>query len=62
MCLYKRCEFCTKVKLGLLMAWQTEHGKKDSGHVCYGCEDTVCTMIALGDSNVRWLDSLDGCE
>jgi hypothetical protein len=62
-CNYHRCAFCGKVKLGLLMAWETPGTTtKLTGHVCYGCEDTICTRLSMGLRDVRWLDTLEGCK
>lgn len=63
MCNYTRCSFCRRVHLGLLMAWQvTATLEKETGHVCYGCEDLICNQIVMGRAPVRWLDSLEGCD
>lgn len=61
MCNYVKCAFCSKVKLGLFMAWQ-RGSVRETGHVCYGCEDETCSLMALGRSRVRWLESLEGCK
>lgn len=33
--------------------------ERQVGHVCYGCEDAVCGKIAAGQTEVRWLETLE---
>lgn len=62
MCDFKKCRFCTEVRLGLLMSWIDCDNVPQLGHVCYPCEDRLCNEMALGRSKVRWLQTLEGCQ
>lgn len=61
MCQREVCWFCKRVHLGLTMAWKDASGER-AGFVCYGCEDTLCQLMQAGRTDVRWLETLSGCE
>ena len=51
-----KCTMCGEVKLGMYMAWQpADISTRVTGHVCYGCEDTECTLIEVGRARIVWL-------
>lgn len=64
MCNRAKCSFCGAAKLGLFMGWSigTVQPIQTTGHVCYGCEDRICNLMAAGLSEIRWLDSISGCD